>query len=252
MRAFIDAAVSKPELLETLARHREEDRLLQGWAYWKDGRGCAVGCTVREFAPGREDGHGLYPELFGIPRELAHLEDAVFEGLDPESARAWPERFAGSIPEGADLEYAADELALWLLGGKDSPLAPWRDREYLQPTLELYRGHIDGLPSRRGNWRAAARIANSAAARAENSRVDADAAAAATYGHRDGQYRKLASEAAGVAANLAVESRPLGASRASALLSGERARVAAWRLIADKLVGILESTEADPPEGVQP
>ena len=118
MRAFIDAAVSKPELLETLARHREEDRLLQGWAYWKDGRGCAVGCTVREFAPGREDGHGLYPELFGIPRELAHLEDAVFEGLHPEVAQE-PGRSdsSGRSPRGPTWSTAADELR---------PLDTWR------------------------------------------------------------------------------------------------------------------------------
>ena len=159
MRAFIDTEVSKPELLKTLAWYREEDRLRQGGAYWKGGRGCAVGCTLHEFATGEEDLHVLYEELFGIPEELARLEDAIFEGLHPEAARTWPERFVGSIPEGADLECVADESALWILGGEDSPMAAWRDSEYLQPTLELYRRHLGGLPSRRGDWTAAAKVA---------------------------------------------------------------------------------------------
>ena len=251
MRAFIDTVVSKPELLETLAWYREEDRLAQGGYYWRNGRGCAVGCTLHEFATGQEERHDLYEELFGIPQELARLEDSIFEGLHPEVAQEWPERFIGSIPKGADLEFAADEFALWILGGEDSPMATWRDSEYLQPTLELYRGHLEGFPSRTGDWKRVAKVARAAAGSAA-SELDADAAWAATFGRRDEQYWKLAVEAATLAASLVVQSRPLGASRASARLSGERARMEAWRLIADKLVGILESTEADPPEGVQP
>ena len=248
MRAFIDAEVSKPELLETLAWYREEDRLRQGWSYWQGGRGCAVGCTLHEFATGEEEHHSLYEELFGIPKELAFLEDAIFEGMHPELARAWPERFVGSIPEGADLECASDELALWILGGEDSPMAAWHDSEYLQPTLELYRGHLDGLPSRRGDWRAASKVAQEAALVA-TTELDACAAWAATYGHRDEEYWKLAKETAGLAAGLTVQSRPAGASRASAGLSADRARMQAWELIADKLVEILANTEVEPTEG---
>ena len=248
MRAFIDAEVSKPELLEALAWYREEDRLAQGWFYWQEGRGCAVGCTLHEYAPDQEENHDLYEELFGIPRELAYLEDAIFEGMDVESGRAWPERFIGSIPEGADLECVADEFAFWLLGGEDSPMAPWRDSEYLQPTLELYRGHIDGLPSRRSDWKEAAGIARDAAGSAD-SELDGDAAWAATFGHRDGKYWKLATEATVVAASLVEQSRPAEASLASALPAVERARTEAWRRVADKLVEVLANTEVEPTEG---
>ena len=248
MRAFIDAEVSKPELLEALAWYREEDRLRQGGSYWQGGRGCAVGCTLHEFATGEEERHVLYEDLFGISQELARLEDAVFEGMHPEAARAWPERFIGSIPEGADLECVADELALWILGGEDSPMAAWRDSEYLQPTLELYRGHLDGLPSRRGDWKEAAGIARDAAGSAD-SELDTNAAWAATYGHRDEEYWKLAKEAAGLAAGLTVQSRPAGASRASVGFAAERARMEAWESIADKLVEVLANTEVEPTEG---
>ena len=248
MRAFIDAEVSKPDLLETLAWYREEDRLAQGWYYWQGGRGCAVGCTLHEYARDQEEHHDLYEELFGIPRKLAYLEDAIFEGLDSAEARSWPERFIGCIPEGADLECVADELALWVLGGEDSPMAPWRDREYVQPTIELYRQHLGGMPSRRGDWREAASVARDAAKSAD-SELDGDAAWATTYGHRDGEYWKLATEAAVVAASFVEQARPAGASSASVRPAVERARKAAWRLIADKLVELLESTEADPAEG---
>ena len=248
MRAFIDTEVSKPELLKTLAWYREEDRLRQGGAYWKGGRGCAVGCTLHEFATGEEDLHVLYEELFGIPEELARLEDAIFEGLHPEAARTWPERFVGSIPEGADLECVADESALWILGGEDSPMAAWRDSEYLQPTLELYRRHLGGLPSRRGDWTAAAKVAKDTA-RAAASEVDGYAAWAATHGHRDGHYWELAQEAADIAAMHVEASRPAGSSRASAGLSADRTRMQAWELIADKLVEILANTEVEPTEG---
>ena len=243
MRAFIDAEVSKEELLETLAWHRVEGRIVQGWFYWQGGRGCAVGCTLHEYALDQEENHDLYEELFGIPRELAYLEDAIFEGMDVESARAWPERFIGSIPEGADLECVADEFALWLLGGKDSPMAPWRDCEYLQPTLELYRQHLGGMPSRRGDWREAASVARDAVKSAD-SELDGDAAWAATFGHRDGEYWKLATEATVVAASLVEQSRPAGASSVSVRPAVERARTEAWRRIADKLVEVLEGAEA--------
>ena len=251
MRAFIDAEVTKDELLESLAWHRDEDRISQNWFYWQDGRGCAVGCTLRNFAPGREDDHALYEELFGIPRGLAHLEDAIFEGMAAALAREWPMGFIRSIPEGADLEHAADKLAFWLLGGKDSPLARWRHREYLQPTLELYRQHLDGNPGRRCDWKQAARAARTEA-KSKDGLVDGDAAWAATLGHREGGYWTLAIEATGIAARLAEESRPKGTSAESARPARERARTEAWGRISDKLIEILEGTEADTEAVVQP
>ena len=243
MRAFIDAEVSKEELLETLAWHRVEGWIVQGWYYWQGGRGCAVGCTLHEYAPGEEESHALYEDLFGIPWSLAYLEDAIFEGLDVGSARAWPERFVGAIPEGADLAGMADRLALWILGGEDGPMARWCDREYLQPTLDLYRQLLAGVPPRVGRWREAARFARNAATSAASS-LDRAAACAVAYGHRERDYGKLAMAAARIAGRLAEQSRPAGASLASARPAVERARTEAWRRIADKLVEVLEGAEA--------
>ena len=238
MRAFIDAEVPKAELVDVLAWHREKGRLAQGWYYWRHGRGCAVGCTLHEFAPGEEEDHRLYERLFGIPESLAYLEDSIFEGLDVVSARTWPERFARAIPEGANLGNVADRIALWIIGGEDGPMAQWRDRDYLQPTLDLYRQHLDGEESRRGAWRKAARVARDGGKAAGNS-FDYDAGWAAAHGRADGEYHKLAADAVILAAKFAGKTSQ----------ENERARVDAWKRIADKLIELLETAEVSQAEG---
>src|ERR1019366_7741969 len=51
----------------------------------------------------------------GIPGQLAHLEDTIFESLPDELAQAWPERFMGAIGVGADLEEVWPRFAVWLM-----------------------------------------------------------------------------------------------------------------------------------------
>ena len=91
----------KAQVLAELAAHREADQIVQG-DYWSDGKGCAVGCLTHD----PTGGHDQYPIRWGIPEWFAHLEDRVFEGLDPDEARLWPERVMASIPVG--VEIAAD------------------------------------------------------------------------------------------------------------------------------------------------
>jgi len=64
-----------------------------------------VGCLTRDPA----GGHAKYPKRWGIPEELAWLEDTLFEHLPEGLAWVWPERFLVAIPVGADLSgvYAA-------------------------------------------------------------------------------------------------------------------------------------------------
>lgn len=89
----------KRSVLSAMAEHRVAEELVQG-KYW-DGRcGCAVGCLTHD----PDGGHHLYPDLWGIPVELALLEDVIFEYLPyDEEALTWPERFLDAIPVGADL-----------------------------------------------------------------------------------------------------------------------------------------------------
>jgi hypothetical protein len=92
----------KDDVLAKLAAHRAADELIQDYGYWRDGKGCAVGCTIEGSS------HAKYETEFGIPQALARIEDSIFEALPVAQARLWPERFMGAIQPGADLS-----LVVW-------------------------------------------------------------------------------------------------------------------------------------------
>ena len=154
MRAFTsETKISKERLLEVLAEHRKADRIIQGH-YWLNGRGCAVGCSIHDFAPGYENGHQMYEDLFGIPEQLAELEDKIFEGLSITAAKKWPERFIRAIQPGADLSVVCDEWLLWLLRNDKSPLAPWKNMEWMANIAALYERRLVGNEPAFNDWNA--------------------------------------------------------------------------------------------------
>ena len=65
---------NKPEIksgiLAQLELHKAADEIIKG-QYWKNGKGCAVGCTIH----GQD--HMQYETRFGIPVMLARLEDCI-------------------------------------------------------------------------------------------------------------------------------------------------------------------------------
>ena len=115
MRAYHGDPALKATALARMADHRAAERLVTGTYWdWTVGRGCAVGCLTHD----PDGGHAEYPEMWGIPVELAWLEDGIFETLPLEDALAWPERFLAAIEPGADLSgvhgawsEATDEVA---------------------------------------------------------------------------------------------------------------------------------------------
>lgn len=109
MLAYHGDPAIRAEYLGRVAQHRAADQLLQSHGYWRDGKGCAVGCTVHS------SNHADYESLLGIPQMLARLEDAIFEGLPVEGARLWPERFLSAIRPGQDLGRVGWQLLYWLL-----------------------------------------------------------------------------------------------------------------------------------------
>ena len=124
MEAFNNDPTLKTFVLGELAVHREEDRLIKG-DYWKNGKGCGVGCTldaVRAFKAKagaivriNHSNHALYEPELGIPQILARLEDKIFENLPNELSQLWPERFIKAIAPGADLTMVWPRFALWQL-----------------------------------------------------------------------------------------------------------------------------------------
>jgi len=74
MLAYHNNPKIKQDILQQLQIHHDADEIIKG-VYWENGKGCAVGCTLHS------RNHQEYETRFGIPEVLAHLEDAIFEGL---------------------------------------------------------------------------------------------------------------------------------------------------------------------------
>lgn len=115
LRAYHGAVRLKNQALARIAAHRQADRIIQG-LYWEEDeggvfRGCAVGCLLED----PEGGHERYETEFGVPEQLAWLEDSIFEALPAEIARDWPHRFMSAIPVGADLATVWPRFAIWLM-----------------------------------------------------------------------------------------------------------------------------------------
>jgi len=128
LRAYSYPGLDKPTFLAELQMHADQDCIVQG-QYWKNGRGCAVGCSLHSvqrrlgLASIAYNDHSQFETYLGIPRILAWLEDRIFEGLALAEARLWPMRFAEAVQPGADLSGVWNQFAPWLL------------REIVLPTL---------------------------------------------------------------------------------------------------------------------
>ena len=146
--AFHNHPAVKRFYLERVADHRQSDRLIQGLG-WKNGKGCAIGCTLGGYD------HWRFPGKLGLPVSLAYLEDHIFEALPEKDAMGWPERFLRAIPINADALAAVHRWALWLVGGADSPLAQWRTQPSLLQVAQLIERQLDGRPPGKAQWQAA-------------------------------------------------------------------------------------------------
>jgi hypothetical protein len=99
----------KRKYIARVERHRKAAHILQGYDYWKDGRGCAVGCSIHGSS------HEAYELELGIPALIAHLEDSIFEALPEARAQLWPSAFLRAIQPGADLSLVWPQFAVWML-----------------------------------------------------------------------------------------------------------------------------------------
>ena len=141
MRAFTNTRIGKERLLRNIRKHRAADAF-QKDEYWDDEEetGCGIGCSIHDFARGMENNHSAYEYLFGIPTELAQLEDFLFEGMNrEEDLGRWPEEFISAIPEGADLDRSAGRWLLKILEHPESPLAHAHERESTRAARDLLR-----------------------------------------------------------------------------------------------------------------
>ena len=73
--------------------HQEADEIIHG-TYWKNGKGCAIGCTVHS------PEHKAYETELGMPEWFAWLEDTIFEGMSQKASCRFPMRLLSAIPVG--------------------------------------------------------------------------------------------------------------------------------------------------------
>ena len=140
MQAFVQTPVSKEQLLASLRQHQRADSFRKG-VYWdpQERRGCAVGCSVMDFSPNGDAiyNHNRYESLFGIPAQLAMLEDTIFEEMNPADIGRWPLEFIEAIPEGKDLSRDPARWILKILDDERSPIASHHVMEPMQPVRDL-------------------------------------------------------------------------------------------------------------------
>lgn len=108
MQAFHNKQEIKNKYLFRVRNHRKLDNIVQGQG-WKNGKGCAVGCTLENYD------HEQYEVELGIPEWLARVEDTIFEGLSREKALLWPEKFLSVIKPGVNLESVKKPFLIFIL-----------------------------------------------------------------------------------------------------------------------------------------
>ena len=108
MLAFHNDPAIKAKYEKQVQEHREADAIIKG-QYWSEGRGCAVGGTIHG------SDHNKYETALGIPRQLAHIEDDLFEAMPLENAIEWPGKFLAAIPVGSDLSLVGKRWLAWVI-----------------------------------------------------------------------------------------------------------------------------------------
>jgi len=132
----------KGRVLEEIKQHQLADAIVQG-TYWRDGKGCAVGCLTQE----PTGGHNQYEGRWGIPAEMAWLEDAIFEGLSVGASKVWPMEFMSAIPVGVEIdpETFFRVLSARRIMAEIVPLIPHLDSAYQPIMWKAVANSLSGL-----------------------------------------------------------------------------------------------------------
>jgi hypothetical protein len=231
----------KAKLITQIRRHRKAEQLVKG-SYWignGEGKGCAVGCLTHD----PKGGHVKYESLWGIPVELAYLEDALFEGLPVKEAQEWPERFLKAIKPGANLSLAWPKFALRMFNDEKHGMAFYA-KDYpdalkiIKTATALFERVVAGDPPKTEEWNAAWRAARAAmAAMAAMDAMDARAARAAMDAMAAMDARAARDAMAAMAARAA-----MAAMDAMDAMDAMAARAASWIRLSDWLIEIIQAS----------
>ena len=145
MLAFHNNPEIKAKFLERIESQIKKGLLRAGLGWDSETKcGCVIGSTICEYD------HLKYADETGIPVEIAHLEDSIFEGLandfDDDRHLVFAVEFIECIEVGADLSLVTPKFMVWLLDGDDSPI-PRNNRNH-----KLVKDAIDGVAALHREW----------------------------------------------------------------------------------------------------
>ena len=225
MKTFPDPRLTAEMFVAGMRAHAEMDDLVRGTYGDTDSgrfRGCAVGCNIEVVTAAlgveiERGDHEALGETIGVPAELLHLQDALFEGLQGDASSKFAVAFASALRDGQDLSRVADLFLAETLRDDVLPLV------------------TDVFPDVRA---AVTRVADGCADGWQNDDRDAAGDAARAAWAAAGDAAEAAGDAAW-AAWAAAEAAAEAAARAAARAAGAAARAAAYQRMADRLVRLI-------------
>src|SRR5215472_7794217 len=145
--AFHNSLTTRQFYVERVLAHQFAQEIIQGTS-WKTTAAGAVGSTLHS------NQHSQYEELLGIPRQLAYLEDRLFEGLPTKEAQAFPFAFLTSIPLGADLSLVLARFLLWLLIDPEHGVVRFAGKhgQVMSEVATLYQRLLNGEAVAKPEW----------------------------------------------------------------------------------------------------
>ena len=220
LRAFHNDPAVKIKYLARVDDHIAADDLVRG-ATGRDGKGCAVWCTLDAYD------HSRYPVELGIPEWLAKVEDTLFEGMSVEKSKTWPRDFLNAIELGVDLERAKAPFLLVVLRSTLRNFDHTDNPEFaaaVQGAIALWERSDVGTP----DWESAARSAESAAwSAASAARSAARSAESAVWSAWSAESAALSAESA-VWSAWSAESAALSAAWSAASSAAKSAGWSVW------------------------
>ncbi len=145
MQAFLNKKEIKNDSISKLEKHIFQGDLTKS-EYWNGSKGTAVGCTVQSFDCSK------YEVELGIPKDVAFLEDAVFNELPLTQGGPFAVNFLESINIGSDLSKLYSQIIIWQFEdvkyGLGSIKEVKRDIElytYCEEVISLYKKERSGI-----------------------------------------------------------------------------------------------------------
>lgn len=148
LKAFHSDRKIKAKYLRRVRAHQKADEIIKG-VFWKNGRGCAVGCTIHSSE------HKAYETELGIPEWLARVEDTIFEGLPLDRAKLWPQQFLSSTKVGANLEAVKNPFLVFVLQSALNQVDKAKLPEAAAAIKEVIRLRASNVPESDPQYRAA-------------------------------------------------------------------------------------------------